>query len=63
MAVALKKRGKRSAKLIPNRCVVCNKFKPWDELRLTRYVPDTHFNKEISEYTCLTCRPELEHNL
>jgi hypothetical protein len=42
-----------------NRCTECNKFKPWTELQLTRFVPDTPFGPEVSEYMCTECRKKL----
>jgi hypothetical protein len=43
-----------------NRCVICNHFRPWKMLRLTKFVPDSPFGREIHEFTCLDCKPELE---
>jgi hypothetical protein len=43
-----------------NRCVECGKFKAWEELRLTNFVPDSEFGPEVNEYTCIACKPDLE---
>lgn len=45
-----------------NRCVECNKFKKWDELTETHFVPDNEFGPEESEFTCSGCLNQQNGN-
>jgi hypothetical protein len=45
-----------------NRCDECGKFKPWERLRLTRFIPDSEFGPEVNDYTCDDCKPESRPN-
>lgn len=57
------KRKRKGVAAIPNRCSVCNKFKPWAEL-VTHFAPDTDSSSEDQSWReCLECwdlRPFLE---
>lgn len=38
-----------------NKCVACGKFKAWDELTETHFIPLNEFGPEESEFTCKKC--------
>lgn len=39
-----------------NQCVECRKFRAWDDLKVSRFVPDNAFGGEEVELTCGACR-------
>lgn len=43
-----------------NRCAECNRFKTWAELTPTRFIPDSPFGPEVSEFTCRGCLEKKE---
>lgn len=38
-----------------NRCVECGRFRPWEDLHMTRFVPLNEFGPEEIEFTCTSC--------
>lgn len=53
----------RRSPLAVNRCALCGRFKPWDELKL-HFTPDTAFSSEDeSYYECWDCANDPDGSL
>jgi 5-methylcytosine-specific restriction endonuclease McrA len=49
---------KRKSDTPLNWCSECQKFKSWEKLRLSRFIPDSEFGPEVSIYVCTDCKPD-----
>src|SRR5260221_14674397 len=46
-----------------NRCMDCNLFKKWEEIKLVGFIPDSDFGAEDYAYRCLKCMEYLKQKI